>query len=285
MSNFEPINEIVKEVMQNITLCRNGQRTTGITTGFDRLDYLTGGFQSSDLIVIAAIPSMGKTYLMLNLISTIALKDNTGVAVFSLEDSKKRIVSKLAYLYAGIKIWSPREDNLSDEENKKLSNSLDEIGNAKLYVDDTCGITIQGLSEKCKKLKKEPDIKIIFIDYLQLMNTNTDCKYRAEEVKDIVIGLKELAKELDIPIVVLSQLPRTVEQRPDHRPMIVDMSDSSRIEEVANLIMFVYRENYYNREANDNAEIIIAKNSNGPIGPVELKWLPEYGRFENPNIE
>ncbi len=279
-----PIREIVINALDRIELAsRTHGSVTGIPTGFLDLDYKTAGMQPSDLILIAARPSMGKTALALNIAQYIAFKENEAVAVFSLEMSKEQLVNRLFSLESNINSQHIRTGSLSDLEWEKLIESAGVIGKSKLIIDDTPAISVSDLRAKCRKYKLEYGLKMIIIDYLQLMTGGGRADSRQQEISDISRSLKSLARELDIPIIALSQLSRAVEQRPDHRPMLSDLRESGAIEQDADVVMFIYRDDYYNKDTEKKgiAEIIIAKQRNGPIGTVELVWLPDYTKFAN----
>lgn len=283
--DFVPIRQIVMNAMDKIEKAsKSDGNVTGIATGFIDLDYKTAGMQPSDLILIAARPSMGKTAFVLNIAQHIAFKLNQTAAIFSLEMSKEQLVNRLFSLESRVDSQHLRTGNLSDAEWEKLIESAGVIGKSNLIIDDTPGISISELRSKCRKYKLEHDLKIIIIDYLQLMSgSGRGNDSRQQEISDISRSLKALARELNVPVVALSQLSRAVEQRPDHRPMLSDLRESGAIEQDADVVMFIYRDEYYNRDTEKKgiAEIIIAKQRNGPIGTVELVWLPDYTKFAN----
>lgn len=282
--DFTPIRQVVMNAMDRIEAASRQKGTvTGIATGFLDLDYRTAGLQPSDLILIAARPSMGKTAFVLNIAQHIAFKLNLTVAIFSLEMSKEQLVNRLFSLQSSVDAQNLRTGQLNDEEWEKLIESAGVIGRSNLFIDDTPGISIAELRTKCRKLKLEHNLSIIIIDYLQLMSGSGRSDSRQQEISDISRSLKGLARELHVPVVALSQLSRAVEQRPDHRPMMSDLRESGAIEQDADVVMFIYRDDYYNHdtEKKDIAEIIIGKQRNGPIGTVELAWLPRYTRFAN----
>ena len=282
--DFVPIRQVVLNAIQKIeTASRTKGNVTGIATGFKDLDYQTSGFQPSDLILIAARPSMGKTAFVLNIAQHMAFKCNQTVAVFSLEMSKEQLVNRLFSLESKVDSQSLRTGSLSDEDWGKLIEGAGVIGRSNLIIDDTPGISIGELRSKCRKYKLEHNLGIIIIDYLQLMTGSKKTDSRQQEISDISRSLKEVARELNVPVVALSQLSRAVEQRPDHRPMLSDLRESGAIEQDADVVMFIYRDDYYNHDTDKKgiAEIIIAKQRNGPIGTVELVWLPDYTKFAN----
>lgn len=281
---FVPIRQVVMNAMEKIeTASKNKGAVTGIATGFIDLDYRTAGMQPSDLILVAARPSMGKTAFVLNIAQHVAFKLNQTVAIFSLEMSKEQLVNRLFSLESRVDSQHIRTGQLSDTEWENLIESAGVIGKSNLIIDDTPGISIADLRSKCRKFKLEHDLKMIIIDYLQLMSGSGRSDSRQQEISDISRSLKALARELSVPVISLSQLSRAVEQRPDHRPMLSDLRESGAIEQDADVVMFIYRDDYYNHdtERKDIAEIIIAKQRNGPIGTVELAWLPNYTKFAN----
>lgn len=282
--NFVPIRQIVMNAMDKIeTAARNNGSVTGIPTGFIDLDYRTAGMQPSDLILVAARPSMGKTAFELNLAQYMAFKKNLTVALFSLEMSKEQLVNRMFSLESNVDAQKLRTGQLNDQDWERLIESAGTIGKSKLIIDDTPGISIAELRSKCRKYKLEHDLAIIMIDYLQLMSGSGRSESRQQEISDISRSLKALARELNVPVVALSQLSRAVEQRPDHRPMLSDLRESGAIEQDADVVMFLYRDDYYNHDTDKKgiSEVIIAKQRNGPIGAIELAWLPEYTKFAN----
>ena len=281
---FVPIRQVVMNAMEKIeTASKNKGAVTGIATGFIDLDYRTAGMQPSDLILVAARPSMGKTAFVLNIAQHVAFKLNETVAIFSLEMSKEQLVNRLFSLESRVDSQHIRTGQLSDAEWENLIESAGVIGKSNLIIDDTPGISIADLRSKCRKFKLEHNLRMIIIDYLQLMSGSGRSDSRQQEISDISRSLKALARELSVPVIALSQLSRAVEQRPDHRPMLSDLRESGAIEQDADVVMFIYRDDYYNHDTDrkDIAEIIIAKQRNGPIGTVELAWLPNYTKFAN----
>ncbi len=285
MEDFVPIRQIVMNAMDRIEKAsHNKGNVTGVATGFIDLDYRTAGMQPSDLILVAARPSMGKTAFVLNIAQYVAFKQNQTVAIFSLEMSKEQLVNRLFSMESKVDSQHLRTGNLSDEEWEKLIESAGLIGKSNLIIDDTPGISISELRSKCRKYKLEHHLDMIIIDYLQLMSgSGRGTDSRQQEISDISRSLKALARELNVPVLALSQLSRAVEQRPDHRPMLSDLRESGAIEQDADVVMFIYRDDYYNKdtEKKNIAEIIIAKQRNGPIGTVELVWLPDFTKFGN----
>jgi replicative DNA helicase len=281
---FVPIRQVVMNAMDQIEKAsKNKGSVTGIATGFIDLDYRTAGMQPSDLVLIAARPSMGKTAFVLNIAQHVAFKLNQTVAIFSLEMSKEQLVNRLFSLESKVDAQKLRTGNLADSDWEKLIETAGVIGKSNLIIDDTPGISIAEMRSKCRKYKLEHDLKMIIIDYLQLMSGSGKGESRQQEISDISRSLKALARELSVPVLSLSQLSRAVEQRPDHRPMLSDLRESGAIEQDADVVMFIYRDDYYNKDTEKKgiAEIIVAKQRNGPIGTVELVWLPEYTKFAN----
>lgn len=283
--DYVPIREVVMNAMDKIEKSsHNSGGVTGIATGFIDLDYRTAGMQPSDLVLIAARPSMGKTAFVLNIAQYVAFHSGDCVAIFSLEMSKEQLVNRLFAMESKVDSQHLRTGNLSDLEWEKLIESAGMIGQSKLIIDDTPGISIAEMRSKCRKFKLEMDLKMIIIDYLQLMSgSGRGTDSRQQEISDISRSLKALARELSVPVLALSQLSRAVEQRPDHRPMLSDLRESGAIEQDADVVMFIYRDDYYNPDTDKKgiAEINIAKQRNGPIGTIDLVWLPEFTKFAN----
>lgn len=281
---FMPIKQIVMNALNRIEKAsRIEGNVTGIATGFIDLDYRMSGLQLSDLILIAARPSMGKTAFVLNIAQYTAFHDNLPTAIFSLEMSKEQLVNRLFSLESRVDAQALRNGSLSDTDWEKLIESAGVIGRSNLIIDDTPGISIGELRSKCRKYKLEHDIRLVIIDYLQLMSGNGRTDSRQQEISEISRALKALARELHVPVIALSQLSRAVEQRPDHRPMLSDLRESGAIEQDADVVMFIYRDDYYNKDSDKKniAEIIIAKQRNGPIGTINLVWLPQFTKFAN----
>ena len=281
---YVPIKQVVLNALDVIERASKTKGTvTGIPTGFIDLDYKLSGLQRSDLVLIAARPSMGKTAFVLNIAQHVAFRQNKAVAIFSLEMSKEQLVNRLFALESKVDAQKLRTGDLDDSDWERLIESANIIGNSNLIIDDTPSISIGELRSKCRKYKLEHDLGIIIIDYLQLMTAGGKQESRQQEISEISRSLKALARELDVPVVALSQLSRAVEGRPDHRPMLSDLRESGAIEQDADMVMFLYRDDYYNKESEKKgiAEVIIAKQRNGPIGTVELLWLPNYTKFVN----
>ena len=283
---FVPIKQVVLNALERIEKASRSKGTvTGIPTGFIDLDYKLSGLQPSDLVLIAARPSMGKTAFVLNIAQYIAFKKERGVAVFSLEMSKEQLVNRLFSLESQVDAQSIRTGNMKDSDWEKLIEGAGIIGRSRLIIDDTPGISITELRSKCRKYKLEHELDVVIIDYLQLMtgSVGKSQESRQQEISEISRSLKGLARELNVPVVALSQLSRAVESRPDKRPMLSDLRESGAIEQDADVVMFIYRDEYYNKDSEfkRQAEIIIAKQRNGPVGTVNLAWLGEYTKFAN----
>ncbi|MCM1190496.1 MAG: replicative DNA helicase [bacterium] len=284
VDDFVPVRQIVMNAMDRIEVAsRNKGNVTGVPTGFVDLDYRTAGMQPSDLILIAARPSMGKTAFETNLAQYMAFRKNMTVALFSLEMSKEQMMNRLLSLESSVDAQKLRTGQLNDREWERLIEGAGTVGKSRLIIDDTPGISIAELRSKCRKYKLEHDLSIVMVDYLQLMSGGGKAESRQQEISEISRSLKALARELNVPVIALSQLSRAVEQRPDHRPMLSDLRESGAIEQDADVVMFLYRDDYYNHDSPEKGilEVIIAKQRNGPIGTVKLAWLPEYTKFAN----
>ena len=283
--DYVPIKQVVINALEKIELASKTKgNVTGIATGFVDLDYKMAGLQPSDLILVAARPSMGKTAFVLNIAQYVAFHSNLTTAIFSLEMSKEQLVNRLFSLESRVDAQALRSGNLADSDWEKLIEGAGTIGRSNLIIDDTPGISISELRSKCRKYKLEHDLKLVIIDYLQLMSgSGRSSDSRQQEISEISRSLKALARELNVPVIALSQLSRAVEQRPDHRPMLSDLRESGAIEQDADVVMFIYRDDYYNKDSENKniAEIILAKQRNGPIGTVNLVWLPQYTKFAN----
>ncbi len=283
---YVPIRQVVLNALERIEKAAKSKGVvTGIPTGFIDLDYKLSGMQPSDLILVAARPSMGKTAFVLNIAQHVAFKKERGVAVFSLEMSKEQLVNRLFALESQVDSQALRTGNLKDSDWEKLIEGAGIIGRSNLIIDDTPGISVSELRSKCRKYKLEHNTQLIIIDYLQLMSGSAGgrSESRQQEISEISRSLKALARELNVPVIALSQLSRAVEARPDKRPMLSDLRESGAIEQDADVVMFIYRDEYYNKdsEKKKQAEIIIAKQRNGPIGTVDLAWLADYTKFAN----
>ena len=286
LGEYTPIRQVVLNALDRIErAAKNKGNVTGIPTGFNDLDYKLSGLQPSDLVLVAARPSMGKTAFVLNIAQYVAFKKEKGVAIFSLEMSKEQLVNRLFSLESQVDSQAIRTGNLKDSDWEKLIEGAGIIGKSNLIIDDTPGISVSELRSKCRKYKLEHDIQLVIIDYLQLMtgSVGRHSESRQQEISEISRSLKALARELNVPVVALSQLSRAVEGRPDKRPMLSDLRESGAIEQDADVVMFIYRDEYYNKdtEYKKQAEIIIAKQRNGPVGTVHLAWLADYTKFAN----
>ena len=287
--NFQEYVPIKQVVLNALDVIEKASKTrgnvTGIPTGFIDLDYKLSGLQNSDLILIAARPSMGKTAFVLNIAQHVAFRQNRAVAVFSLEMSKEQLVNRLFSLESHVDAQLLRTGNLKDTDWEKLIEGAGIIGKSKLIIDDTSGISIAEMRSKCRKYKLEQGLDLIIIDYLQLMSGSSrrSNESRQQEISEISRSLKGLARELNVPVVALSQLSRAVESRTDKRPMLSDLRESGAIEQDADIVLFLYREGYYNKDTeNPNlAECIIAKNRHGETRTVELQWLPDFTTFSD----
>ncbi len=282
--DFVSIDKIVLQSLESIEAASKSKGTvTGIATGFYDLDYKTAGLQPSDLILVAARPSMGKTAFVLNIAEHVAVKSHTTTAIFSLEMSKDQLVKRMLAMNSKVDSQSIRSGELKDEDWIKLVESVKTIGNSSLIIDDSPGISISELRSKCRKFKLEHNLGLVIIDYLQLMTGNRKSESRQQEVSDISRSLKALAREINAPIIALSQLSRAVEQRPDKRPMLSDLRESGAIEQDADVVMFIYRDDYYNHDTEEPgvAEIIIGKQRNGPTGTIKLGWQAKFTKFVN----
>lgn len=260
------------------------QHVTGVPTGFIDLDNKTAGLHNSDLILVAARPAMGKSAFALNIATNAALSAGTGVAIFSLEMSKEQMTNRILGSVAMVDGNSIRTGRIADDDWIKLATASGELSQAGIYIDDTPGISIMEIRARCRKLKMEKDIGLVVIDYLQLVQgSNKRVGSREQEISEISRSLKILAKEINVPVIALSQLSRAPEQRPDHRPMLSDLRESGAIEQDADIVMFLYRDDYYNQDSEKKniAEVIIAKHRAGSTGTVELAWFGNYTKFAN----
>ncbi len=279
-----PIKDMVMEALNKIDAAsRSKGSVTGLATGFIDLDYKTSGFQPSDLILIAARPSMGKTALALNIAEYMAFRNNLTVGLFSLEMSRDQLINRLLSMESRVDSQQIRTGSLNDSDWSSLIEAAGTIGKSNLIIDDTPGISISELRSKCRRMKLDHKVDIVMIDYLQLMQSSRPAESRQQEISDISRSLKEIARELQVPVVALSQLSRAPEARNDKRPILSDLRESGAIEQDADVVMFLYRDDYYNHDSpkKDVAELIIAKQRNGPTGTVELAWLPRFTKFAN----
>lgn len=285
-SDFEPMNVVLERGFEEIERIYNNKgETTGVPSGFKDLDEKTSGFQGGDMVLIAARPSMGKTTFALNLAQHAALRAGKSVAIFSLEMSKEQLAYKLLCAEANVDMLKLRTGNLDEKDWENIARASGPLADAKIFIDDTAGVSIMEMRSKCRRLKIEHGIDMILIDYLQLMSGSGE-ESRQQEVSEISRSIKAIAKEMKCPVIALSQLSRAPEQRADHRPMLSDLRESGSIEQDADLVMFLYRDEYYDKESEDKnvAECIIAKQRNGPVGTVKLAWLGQYSKFGSLDI-
>ena len=284
VSDFEPIKTVLLETYSKIEeMSKNQGKIIGVPTGFHDFDQKTSGLQPSDLILVAARPSMGKTSFVLNIAQYAAIRANVPVDIFSLEMSKDQLVQRMLSAEANVELQKIRTGDLSEEDWIKLVEAAGPLSQAPIYIDDTPGISVMEMRSKARRLKLEKGLGMIIIDYLQLMSGRGRAENRQQEISEISRSLKALARELSVPVVTLSQLSRAPEARTDHRPMLSDLRESGAIEQDADLVAFLYRDEYYNpdTEKKNIAEVIIAKQRNGPTGTVELVWLGQYTKFAN----
>ena len=283
--DFSVIKDILLDSVTELeTLYNQKSHVTGVPTGFIDLDYKTAGLHGSEFILVAARPAMGKSAFALNIAANAALRANIPVAIFNLEMSKEQLVNRIISSEAMIDSNKIRTGKLEDDDWAKVASVIGPLSESKIYIDDTAGININEIRTKCRKLKLEKNIGLVIIDYLQLVQGNIKKNgSREQEIADVSRSLKILAKELNIPVIALSQLSRAVEQRTDHRPMLSDLRESGSIEQDADVVMFLYRDDYYNPESEKQnvAEVIIAKQRNGSVGTIDLGWLGSYTKFVN----
>ena len=287
-NDFQPINQVISEALSMLEkLYEEKNDVTGLTTGFRDLNKKINGLQRSDLLLIAARPAMGKTAFALNLVQNAALKGDASVAVFSLEMSKEQLVQRMIASQSTVELKKIKTGTLADNDWPRITDGMAILSGAKIHIDDTPGIKISELRSKCRKLKIEKGLDLVLIDYLQLMEGEGRNESRQQEIAKISRSLKILAKELDCPVVALSQLSRAPEQRADHRPMLSDLRESGSIEQDADIVMFLYRDEYYNpdTEKKNIGEVIVAKNRHGETGTVELVWFGGIQKFADKMIE
>lgn len=284
INTFTEIKDVLLEVFNQLEeRAMNKGSLTGITTGYDDLDRMTSGLQRSDLILLAARPSMGKTALALN-IAMNAVKTGVSVALFSLEMSKEQYVQRIISMESMVESNKMRTGNLNDDDWNRLLSVMSTISNYQVYIDDTASITLFEMMSKCRRLKMEKGLDMIIVDYLQLMSGSGKNDNRQQEISDISRGLKAMARELNCPVVALSQLSRAPELRTDHRPIMSDLRESGAIEQDADVVMMLYRDEYYHKDESDKkgiSEVIITKQRNGPVGTVELAWISQFTKFGN----
>ena len=281
-NDFKQINQVLRDTYDMIEkLYTEKNEVTGLTTGFRDLNKKINGFQKSDLLLVAARPAMGKTAFALNLVQNAALKGDASVAVFSLEMSKEQLVQRMLSSQSNVELKKIKTGKLNADDWPRIIEAMAVLSEAKIHIDDTPGIKISELRSKCRKLKIEKGLDLVLIDYLQLMEGEGNNESRQQEIAKISRSLKILAKELNCPVVALSQLSRAPEQRADHRPMLSDLRESGSIEQDADIVMFLYRDEYYNpdTESKNIGEVIVSKNRHGETGTIELVWFGEVQKF------
>lgn len=284
-NDFEALSTVLERGFTEIErLYNNKGEVSGVSSGFPELDAKTSGFQKGDMVLVAARPSMGKTTFALNLAEYAALRQGKSIVIFSLEMSKEQLAYKLLCSEANVDMLKLRTGNLEDSDWDNIAKASGPLAEAKMYIDDTAGISVMEMRSKCRRIKIEHGIDMIVIDYLQLMSGSGES--RQQEVSEISRSIKALAKEMQCPIIALSQLSRAPEQRTDHRPMLSDLRESGSIEQDADIVMFLYRDEYYDEETEDKnvAECIISKQRNGPTGTVKLAWIGQYSKFARLDI-
>ena len=284
--SYSPIKDVLIDAFTELEQLYNQKHhITGVPTGFIDLDYKTAGLHNSDLILIAARPAMGKSAFALNIATNAALKAKVPAVLFSLEMSKEQMVNRILCSEAMVDSNKVRTGKIDDDDWIKLADTMGDLSEAPIYIDDTPGISINEIRAKCRKLKLEKNIGLVVIDYLQLVQGSSKRAQgsREQEISEISRSLKILAKEINVPVIALSQLSRAPEQRPDHRPMLSDLRESGAIEQDADIVMFLYRDDYYNEDSEDKglAEVIVAKHRAGSTGTVKLVWLGNYTKFAN----
>ncbi|WP_417765054.1 replicative DNA helicase [Sinanaerobacter sp. ZZT-01] len=281
--DFEPLKEVLWSNIAKIDeMSKMEGNLTGLTTGFIDLDERTSGLQRSDLIMLAARPAMGKTAFALNIAQQAAIKANATVLIFSLEMSKDQLGQRLLSMESRVEMQRLKTGNLNSQDWDNIHLALDQLSQTEVFIDDTPGITVMEMKNKCRRLKAEKGLDLVVIDYLQLMSYEGRSESRQQEVSVLSRFLKLLAREMDCPVIVLSQLSRAPEQRTDHRPILSDLRESGSIEQDADIVMFLYRDEYYNPDTTEKpniCEVNIAKQRSGPTGSVELTWLGKYTRF------
>lgn len=284
-SGFQNIKDVLVQAYDNIEMLHNRKgEITGIPTGFIELDRMTAGFQRSDFIIVAARPSVGKTAFALNIAQNVATRTGENVAIFSLEMGAQQLVMRMLCAEGNINAQNLRTGKLTPEDWGKLTMAMGSLSNAGIFIDDTPNIRVSEIRAKCRRLKQEQGLGMVLIDYLQLIQgSGRNRENRQQEVSEISRSLKALARELDVPVIALSQLSRSVEQRQDKRPMMSDLRESGSIEQDADIVAFLYRDDYYDKESENKniIEIIIAKQRNGPVGTVQLAFVKEYNKFVN----
>lgn len=283
-NDYELLSNVLERGFLEIErLFNNKGSITGVGSGIRDLDAKTSGFQKGDMVLIAARPSMGKTTFSLNIAENAALREGKSVVIFSLEMSKEQLAYKLLCSEANVDMLKLRTGNLDDDDWERIARATGPLSKAKIYIDDTAGLSVMEMRSKCRKIKMEYGIDMILIDYLQLMSGSVGSESRQQEVSEISRSIKALAKEMECPVIALSQLSRAPEQRADHRPMLSDLRESGSIEQDADVVMFLYRDEYYNKETEEKniGECIIAKQRNGPVGTVKMAWIGAHSKFAN----
>ncbi|MDG2518158.1 MULTISPECIES: replicative DNA helicase [Lysobacter] len=284
-TDFTPVTKALSEAFDTLqTRYTNGSGVTGLSTGYTELDMMTAGLQKTDLIILAARPAMGKTTLALNMAETAAFRSKLPVAVFSMEMSASQLAMRLISSVGRVNAQRLRTGQLEDEDWSRVTGAIRQLREVKIFIDDEPGLSPVKLSAKARRLKREHGLGLIVIDYLQLMSVPGNSENRATEISEISRSLKGLAKELQVPVIALSQLNRSLETRTDKRPVMADLRESGAIEQDADMIMFIYRDDYYNKENSPDkglAEVIIGKQRSGPTGSIKLKFFGEYTRFDN----
>ncbi len=281
---YSPIKDVLVDTFNRLEeLYNNKGHVTGIPTRFIDLDYKMSGLHNSDLILVAARPAMGKTSFVLNIASNVAIYAKIPVVIFSLEMSKDQLVNRMLCSEAMVDSQRMRTGKLEDDDWKKIARTLGPLSEAPIYIDDTPGISMMEIRAKCRRLKLEKNLGLVIIDYLQLMQGRGKNDNRQQEISEISRSLKILAKEINVPVITLSQLSRATETRADHKPILSDLRESGAIEQDADIVMFIYRDDYYNPDTDkpNVAEIIVAKHRNGSTGSVDLKWRGEFTKFDN----
>ena len=282
---YTPIKDVLIDTFAEIEKLYNQKGViSGISTGFTELDYKTSGLHNSDLILVAARPAMGKSAFAINIAANVAIHSNVPVVIFNLEMSKEQVANRILCSEAMVDSNKVRTGKIDEEDWVKLATAIGPLSEAPIYIDDTPGISVMEIRARCRKLKLEKNIGLVVIDYLQLIQgSGKRSASREQEISEISRSLKILAKELDIPVIALSQLSRAPEQRNEHRPMLSDLRESGAIEQDADIVMFLYRDEYYNQESEKKniAEVILAKHRAGSTGTIELLWLGNYTKFAN----
>ena len=283
--DFSTIKNVIVDVIGEIEAATQSKgKINGLRTGFTDLDNMLTGLHGGELILVAARPAMGKTAFVLNIAHHVSTRENVPVAIFSLEMSSEQLVTRLVAVDSMVEAKSLKTGDISDNDWTKIIQSADDLARSKVFIDDNSSITIAELRTKCRKLKQTEGIGLIIIDYLQLMSTSQKVESRQLFIAEVSRSLKALARELNVPVIALSQLNRAVDSRTDHKPVLADLRESGSIEQDADVVMFIYRDDYYNPDTTEKpgvAEIIIAKQRNGATGPVELAWLSRYTKFAN----